>query len=124
MIAAETLRRLSTSGRGCVVMNDWMNVEYVSLMRRCDSAAIVPNTRLDLPEPETPVKTLRRRFGMSSEMPCRLFSCAPRTSMTSCASAMCREPLRSSVLRSVTVWSVAVIRLLPSSRAPARDSRF
>ena len=32
-------------------------------MRRWDSAAMVSNTSELLPEPETPVKTVRRRFG-------------------------------------------------------------
>ena len=32
-------------------------------MSRCDSAAIVPNTSELLPEPETPVNTVSRRFG-------------------------------------------------------------
>jgi hypothetical protein len=33
-----------------------MNAVYVSLISRCDSAAMVPNTSDDLPDPETPVK--------------------------------------------------------------------
>jgi hypothetical protein len=41
------------------------------------------------PDPLTPVKTVRRRFGISSEMFFRLFSRAPTTRMTSCASATC-----------------------------------
>src|SRR5690606_38723100 len=39
---------------------------------------MVPNTSEDLPEPETPVNTEIRRFGMSSETFLRLFSRAPR----------------------------------------------
>ena len=42
------------------------------------SAAIVPKTSDDLPEPDTPVKTVIRRLGMSSETSLRLFSRAPR----------------------------------------------
>ena len=53
------------------------------MINRCDSAAIVPNTSEDLPDPETPVKTVRARLGMSSETSRRLFSRAPRTSMWS-----------------------------------------
>jgi hypothetical protein len=34
------------------------------LIIRCDSAAIVPNTSELLPEPETPVNTVSRRFGI------------------------------------------------------------
>src|SRR5262245_16524948 len=48
---------------------------------------MVPKTREDFPDPETPVKTVSRRLGMSSEMSARLFSRAPRTSMTSWLSA-------------------------------------
>src|ERR1700682_2945771 len=58
-----------------------MNVENVSLSRRWDSAAIVSNTSDDFPEPETPVKTVILRRGMSTEMFLRLFSRAPRTWM-------------------------------------------
>ena len=36
-------------------------------MSRCDSFAIVPNTSDDLPEPLTPVKTVSRRFGISTD---------------------------------------------------------
>jgi hypothetical protein len=35
------------------------------LISRCDSAAIVPKTSELLPEPETPVNAVSRRFGMS-----------------------------------------------------------
>jgi hypothetical protein len=52
-------------------------------MSRCDSAAMVPKTSEDLPDPETPVKTVIARFGMSTETSRRLFSRAPRTSMWS-----------------------------------------
>jgi len=48
------------------------------LISRCDSAAIVPKTNDDLPEPDTPVKTVSLRFGMSSDTSRRLFSRAPR----------------------------------------------
>src|SRR6478735_5908686 len=57
-------------------------------MSRCDSFAIVANTSDDLPEPHTPVKTVRRRFGISTLTFLRLFSRAPTTRMTSCESAM------------------------------------
>src|SRR5688500_19982723 len=50
-------------------------------MRRRDSAAIVSNTSELLPEPETPVKTVSRRLGMSTSTSRRLFSRAPRTRM-------------------------------------------
>ncbi len=86
-IAALRLRSASTSGRPMLGMNDWRNAEYVSLISRCDSAAMVPNTREDLPDPETPVKTVSLRLGMSSEMSARLFALAPRTSIMSWLSA-------------------------------------
>lgn len=81
-MAALRLCRPSTSGRPRLGMNDWMKAVYVSLIMRCDSAAMVPKTSEDFPEPETPVKTVRRRLGMSSERSARLFSRAPRIWMT------------------------------------------
>ncbi len=83
MIAVVSPSRTSTSGRDCVGMNPWTNVLYVSLIIRCDSAAIVANTSELLPDPETPVKTVSRRFGSSTLMSLRLFSRAPCTRIRS-----------------------------------------
>src|SRR4028118_1014048 len=58
-------------------------------MSRCDSAAIVPNTSELLPEPETPVNTVSRRFGISTLTSLRLFSRAPCTRIRSWLSATC-----------------------------------
>src|ERR687894_684461 len=62
-------------------------VERGSALSRCDSAAIVPNTSELLPEPETPVNTVSRRFGSSTLTSLRLFTRAPCTRMWSCRSA-------------------------------------
>lgn len=78
MIAAVSPSSTSTSGRAVEGMNPWTNELYVSLISRWDSAATVENTSEDFPEPETPVKTVRRRLGISIEMSCRLFCRAPR----------------------------------------------
>src|SRR6201985_175226 len=59
----------------------------VSLISRCDSAAIVSNTRELLPEPDTPVNTVSRRFGISTLTSFRLFSRAPCTRIRSWLSA-------------------------------------
>src|SRR5688572_19361204 len=56
-------------------------------MSRCDSAAMVPKTSDDLPDPETPVNTVSRRLGISTLMSLRLFSRAPWTRMRSWLSA-------------------------------------
>ena len=58
---------------------------------RCDSAAIVPNTSELLPEPETPVNTVSRRFGSSTLTSLRLFTRAPCTRIRSWLSATCGE---------------------------------
>ncbi len=79
--------RTSTSGRDNVGMNPWTNALYVSLIRRCDSAAIVANTSELLPDPDTPVNTVSRRLGSSTLMSRRLFSRAPCTRIRSCRSA-------------------------------------
>src|SRR6201994_1688535 len=55
-------------------------------MSRCDSAAIVPNTSELLPEPETPVNTVSRRFGISTLTSFRLLTRAPTTRIRSCPS--------------------------------------
>src|SRR5690348_15428403 len=54
---------------------------------RWDSAAIVLKTSELLPEPETPVNTVSRRFGISTLTFLRLFSRAPCTRMRSWLSA-------------------------------------
>ena len=46
---------------------------------RWDSAEMVANTREAFPEPETPVNTVRRRFGISTSTSFRLFCRAPTT---------------------------------------------
>ena len=64
-------------------MKPCRNALYVSLMRRCDSAAIVSNTRELLPEPETPVNTVSRRFGSTMLTSRRLLTRAPSTRIRS-----------------------------------------
>ena len=83
MIAVVSPSRTSTSGRASVGMKPCRNALYVSLIIRCDSAAIVANTSELLPEPETPVNTVSRRFGSSTLTSLRLFSRAPRTRIRS-----------------------------------------
>ena len=53
------------------------------MISRCDSAAMVPNTSDDLPDPETPVNTVSRRLGISTLTSFRLFSRAPWTRIRS-----------------------------------------
>src|SRR5262245_44212872 len=73
----------STSGQARLGMKPCTNALYVSLRSRCDSAAMVAKTSELLPEPETPGKTVSRRFGISTLTLFRLFSRAPCTWMTS-----------------------------------------
>src|SRR3954447_11760262 len=87
MIAVVSPSRTSTSGRASVGMNPCTNALYVSLISRCDSAAMVPNTSELLPEPETPVNTVSRRFGMTTLTSLRLFTRAPWTRIRSWVSA-------------------------------------
>ena len=88
MIAVVSPSSTSTSGRAREGMKPCTNELYVSLIMRCDSAAIVPNTSELLPEPETPVNTVSRRFGSSTLTSLRLFSRAPCTRITSWLSAV------------------------------------
>ncbi|MEY9484860.1 hypothetical protein RKD26_000654 [Streptomyces calvus] len=55
----------------------------VSLSCRCDSTAMVSKTTDDFPDPETPVNTVSRPFGMRSVTSLRLFSSAPVMVMNS-----------------------------------------
>src|SRR5215470_4507808 len=87
MIAVVKPSSTSTSGRARVGMKPWMKALYVSLIRRCDSAAIVSNTSELLPEPETPVNTVSRRLGSATLMSLRLLTRAPWTRIRSCESA-------------------------------------
>ena len=87
MIAGVSPSSRSTSGRASVGMKFWMKVLYVSLMSRRDSAAMVSNTSELLPEPDTPVNTVSRRFGISTLTSLRLFTRAPCTRIRSWLSA-------------------------------------
>src|SRR4051812_7876433 len=81
-------------------------------MSRCDSAAIVPNTSELLPEPETPVKTVSRRFGISTLTSLRLFSRAPCTRIRSWLSGPCGARGFGLVLVDVLVVALLVAALL------------
>ncbi len=89
MIAVVSPWSTSTSGRASVGMKPWTKALYVSLISRCDSAAMVSNTSELLPEPETPVNTVSRRLGISTLTSLRLFSRAPCTRIRSWLSAAC-----------------------------------
>src|SRR3954454_20359439 len=56
-------------------------------MIRCDSAAMAPKTSYLLPDPETPVKTVRRRFGRSTSTFLGLLTRPPCTRIRSWRSA-------------------------------------
>src|SRR5690348_7070724 len=87
MIAVVKPSRWSTSGRASVGMKPCTNALYVSLINRWDSAAIVSKTSELFPEPETPVKAVKRRFGTSTLTSLRLFTRAPCTLIRSWLSA-------------------------------------
>ena len=131
MIAVVSPSRTSTSGRASVGMKPWTKALYVSLISRCDSAAIVPNTSELLPEPETPVNTVSRRFGISRLMSLRLFTRAPCTRIRSWLSAPCSAGDGASVVVVVLIVPilstrgrlavfVRVARHDPSAAAPRR----
>src|SRR5499425_2324107 len=87
LIAVVSPSSTSTSGRASVGMKPCTKALYVSLISRCDSAAIVSNTSELLPEPDTPVNTVSRRFGISTLTSLRLFTRAPCTRIISWLSA-------------------------------------
>src|SRR5688500_15059665 len=68
---------------------------------------IVLNTNELLPEPETPVNTVSRRFGISTLMSLRLFTRAPCTRIRSWLSASCAAAtvLLALLIVSPSVWA-------------------
>src|SRR5215475_6401246 len=117
MIAVVSPSSTSTSGLARVGMKPCTNALYVSLTSRCDSAAIVSNTRELLPEPETPVNTVTRRFGSSTLTSFRLFSRAPCTLIRSWVSATCGA-VGPSALAVMFVMSPWVVRARCPLRSP------
>ncbi len=90
MIAVVRPSSTSTSGRASAGMKPWTNALYVSLISRCDSAAMVSKTSELLPDPDTPVNTVSWRFGISTLTSLRLFARAPCTRIRSWRPAACR----------------------------------
>src|SRR2546429_3976888 len=71
---------------------------------------MVPNTSELLPEPETPVNTVSRRFGSSTLTSLRLFTRAPCTRIRSWLSATCSAGDCVSVLVALLIVSPSVGR--------------
>src|SRR4030081_3349798 len=71
---------------------------------------MVQNTSELLPEPETPVNTVSRRFGISTLTSLRLFSRAPCTRIKSWLSATCSAGDCVSVLVAMLIVSPSVRR--------------
>src|SRR3954447_14931622 len=69
----------STSGLSICPRNCRAYAESDSTYRRWPSAKIVSKARLDFPDPDRPVKTIRLSRGRSTETSFRLCSRAPRT---------------------------------------------
>src|SRR5437879_12070105 len=90
-------------------------------MSRCDSAAIVSNTSELLPEPDTPVNTVSRRFGISMLTSWRLFSRAPCTRIRSWPSPACGAGGVVSVLVALLIVSPSVRRGWLSARRRSAD---
>src|ERR1700756_4884211 len=76
--AGESPSMKSTSGLSICPRNCLAYADSDSTYRRCPSAKIVSKARLDLPDPDNPVKTIRALRGRSSESSFRLCSRAPR----------------------------------------------
>src|SRR5713101_614583 len=76
---------------------------------------MVANTSELLPEPETPVNAVSRRFGISTLMSLRLFTHAPCTRMRSWLSATCSAGDCVSVIVTMLIVSPSVLRFGPWS---------
>src|SRR3954469_14224892 len=95
----------STSGLSIWPRNCRAYAESDSTYRRWPSAKIVSNARLDLPDPDRPVKTMSESRGRSSETFFRLCSRAPRTMRRSAT------PVRTFLERSDRGEAPVVLRL-------------
>src|SRR5215472_15965299 len=84
----------STSGLSIWPRNCLAYADSDSTYRRWPSAKIVSKARLDLPDPDSPVNTIRASRGRSMETSLRLCSRAPRTTSRS---ATARSSLRHTV---------------------------
>jgi hypothetical protein len=69
----------STSGLSIWPRNCRAYADRLSTYLRWPSAKIVSKARLDLPDPDSPVNTIKESRGRSSETSLRLCSRAPRT---------------------------------------------
>src|SRR5205814_3522635 len=133
MIAVVSPSSTSTSGRASVGMKPCTKALYVSLISRCDSAAIVSKTSELLPEPDTPVNTVSRRFGSSTLTSFRLFSRAPCTRIRSWLSAACMAVTLAAsvrmdfedvaVLDDVVPADLEALDLAPPQAGPAQRGR-
>src|SRR5687767_10044895 len=85
---------------------------------------MVPNTSDDLPDPEMPVNTVRRRFGISMLMSLRLFSRAPWTRIRSWLSAACGAGVCVAVLVDMLIESPSVGRSRHSALRRCRLSIY
>src|ERR1700742_2601936 len=79
----------STSGLSIWPRNCRAYDESDSTYRRWPSAKIVSKARLDLPDPDSPVNTIRESRGRSIETSLRLCSRAPRTRSRSATWGLC-----------------------------------
>src|ERR1700738_4950667 len=83
---------------------------------------MVLNTSELLPEPETPVNTVSRRFGISTLTSLRLFTRAPCTRIRSWRSATCSAGDGVSILVSIAVMLAAARR--PALPIPDRSGHL
>src|SRR5213082_3782217 len=85
-MAGERPSMKSTSGLSICPRNWRAYADRDSTYRRWPSAKMVSNARLDFPEPDRPVNTIRESLGRSSDTSLRLCSRAPRTTRRSATS--------------------------------------
>src|SRR5579875_1495123 len=105
----------STSGLSICPRNCRAYADSDSTYRRWPSAKIVSKARLDLPEPDSPVNTIKASRGRSIEMSLRLCSRAPRTTSRSATG-----PLLSALCGSA--WALFVRIMFPLDTRLAQGS--
>src|SRR6516164_11535621 len=107
----------STSGLSICPRNCRAYADSDSTYRRWPSAKMVSKARLDLPDPDSPVNTIRESLGRSSDTSLRLCSRAPRITRRS-ATAFCFPGHLGTQPTMDTSWYPGVLTKIGGRRFP------
>src|SRR3954467_4449235 len=121
--AGERPSMKSTSGLSICPRNCRAYADSDSTYRRCPSAKMVSNARLDFPDPDRPVNTIREARGSSSDTSLRLCSRAPLTPSGS-ATALPRVRRRARSNKRSRSYRDGTSRPPPLDTTPVHPTRY